>query len=276
METEGLSFEKALAEAQAAGYAEADPGLDVDGFDTAHKAAILASLAYGCAVPFAAVHTEGIRHLAETDIRYALDLGYRIKLLAVIKASRLSAAPRPQGGTAAAADVEVRVHPTLVPVDHMLASVSGVYNAVMVQGDLVGRTLYYGRGAGRDPTASTVIADIVDVARNLVTHSQRRVPPPARSSIHLAIRKMDDIETRHYLRLSLLDRPGVLARIMSALGENGISIASVLQKEVSAEQCVPVVIVTHQSTEKRMNAALAEIDAMDVVGSRTVRLRIED
>jgi len=262
MEQENVTFDTALKAAQKAGYAEADPGLDIDGLDTAHKAVILASLAFGFQMPLEAVHVEGIRGLAAADIRYARDMGYRIKLLAVIKGDDKG--------------VEARVHPALVPVEHVLASVSGVYNAVMVQSDLAGSTLYYGRGAGRDPTASTVIGDIADVARNLASNSSYRVPPLQLVNPGLKPRAMDEIETRYYLRLMLVDQPGVLARITSALGEHDISIASVLQKEGMEGKCVPVVIMTHKAREGQLDAAQAEINKLEAVGAKIVRLRIED
>jgi homoserine dehydrogenase len=262
MEEQHSSFERALGEAQQKGYAEADPSLDIDGVDTAHKAVILASLAYGFVVPMRSVHVEGVRNLSEMDIFNALALGYRIKLLAVVKEF---------GG-----DIEVRVHPALVPLDHVLASVSGVFNAVMVQGDLSGQTLYYGRGAGQDPTAGTVIADVADVVRNLVAGCPRRVPAVPLVRRGRRIRSMDEIQTRYYLRMSLLDRPGVLGQITSALGRHNVSIASVLQKEVRVGEYVPVVIVTHEAIEKDCDAALEEIQGMDLVGAKTVRLRIEE
>lgn len=269
METEDLSFGEALKEAQAAGYAEADPALDIDGHDTAHKAAILASLAYGTCVPMNRVHVEGIRGLSVADIRYAQDLGYRIKLLAVIKR------PASAGARGAVTEIEVRVHPAMVPVGHVLASVGGVFNGVMVRGDLAGDTLYYGRGAGRRPTASTVLADVVDVARNLLSGSPRRVPAMPRSSIKVRVRPMAQVRARYYLRLSLLDEPGVLASIASVLGKHDISIASVLQKEKGGAKYVPAVIVTHEAGEKDLDHALRKIDAMKYVGARTVRFRIE-
>jgi homoserine dehydrogenase len=262
MESDGNPFDEALREAQELGFAEADPGLDIDGFDTAHKAAILASLAYGFPFPLEAVHVEGIRGISDVDMRHAADLGYRIKLLAVIKEDN--------------GEVEVRVHPTLVPVDHMLASVKGVFNAVMVHGDLVGQTLYYGRGAGQDPTASTVIGDIVDVVRNLVTGAVGRVPGLSRGTSEFRLRKPEDIVTRYYLRMDLRDDPGVLAAITRALGDDGISIASVMQKEVTRAGYAEVVIVTHEASERAMASALGKIENMDVVGDQTVRLRIED
>jgi len=262
MEAEGLDFEQALDEAQAKGYAEADPALDIDGYDTAHKAVILASLAYGFSVPMASVAVEGIRGISETDIRYAGDLGYRIKLLAVIK--------RVGSG------VEVRVHPTLVPLETILASVDGVYNAVMVHGDLVGKTLYYGRGAGREPTASTVISDIAEVMKNLEGGFRRPLGALAQTADPAQVMDIGDVITRFYLRLSLLDRPGVLGSIANSLGSHGICIASVLQKKISQGDYVPVVIVTHQAREGELNAALAEIDGMEIVGSPTVKFRIEE
>ena len=261
MESDGLSFDDALAEAQAAGYAEADPGLDIDGYDTAHKAVILASLAHGFNVPMDSIYIEGIRGLSELDIRYALDLGYRIKLLAVIVKGK--------------DDVEVRVHPALVPLDHMLASVSGVFNAVMLRGDLTGETLYYGRGAGKGPTASTVIGDIADLARTFQADCKLGFLPAGGSGPGHVVRDMADVETRYYLRLSLLDKPGVLAQITSILGKEGVSLASVLQKEGRSGDHVPVVVVTHRALERSINAALADIDNLDIVGQKTVRLRIE-
>lgn len=262
MEADNLPFEAALAEAQDKGYAEADPGLDIDGFDTAHKAVILASLAHGFIVPMEAVSVEGIRGLSKMDIRYAADLGYRIKLLAVVK--------RVGEG------VDVRVHPTLVPLTHVLASVSGVFNAVMIRGDLSGDTLYYGRGAGSNPTASTVIGDIVDAIRNLMAKSPGRVPAVSASGHGGRDRVVHEIRTRYYLRLALVDRPGVLAQAAAVLGRHGISIASAIQQEGGDGDTVPVIMLTHEADESACDAALCEIDAMDAVGPGTVRLRIEE
>ena len=262
MDREQMTFEHALKEAQAAGFAEADPGLDIDGHDTAHKAAILAALAYGVQVPMSRVHVEGIRGLSKTDMECARGLGYAIKLLAVIKCV--------DGA------IEVRVHPTLVPAGHMIASVSGVFNVVLVEGDIVGQTAYYGRGAGRLPTASAVISDLADVARRLAAGPGRlpeSAPRPAASAVY---RDLGSIVSRYYLRLSLLDKPGMLGQVMTILGRHGISIASVLQKEMHAGRHVPVIIVTDQAQEKDFEAALRSLDAMDGVGGRTVRMRIED
>jgi homoserine dehydrogenase len=267
MEADRISFDKALREAQQQGYAETDPALDIDGVDTAHKAVILSSLAYGFNVPMTGVSIEGIRGLNAADLRYALDLGYRIKLLAVIKRSTEA-----DGGSA----IEVRVHPTLVPLNHVLASVSGVYNAVMVSCDLAGRTLYYGRGAGREPTASTVLADVADVIRNLVKGSRRRVPPIVNTGAASRVLPMEAIRSRYYLRLGLNDKPGMLGQITSVIGRHGISIASVLQKEAVAGAAVPVVIVTHEAGERDVAAAIAEMDSMPGVGKDIVKMRIEE
>lgn len=263
MSKEGLSFDQALKEAQAAGYAEADPGLDIDGHDTAHKAAILALLAYGRRVPMKTMPVAGIRGLAHEDIAYARDLGYCVKLLAAIR--------RVNG------DIEARVGPALVPADHMLASVSGVFNAVLVKSDVVGETLYYGKGAGRYPTASAVISDLADVGRKLATGSNDRISPFPRGIREGKLRDAGQTESRYYLRMLLPDKPGILGRISMALGENGISIASVRQTELrSVAGRVPVVFVTHRARESQFAAALKEIDSTKMVGGRTIRLRIED
>ena len=262
MEQEGLSFDAVLKDAQKAGYAEAEPSLDIDGIDTAHKAVILASLAYGFPVPMKSAHIEGVRGLAQADIAYTRELGYRIKLLAIVKQVN--------------GEVEVRVHPTLVPHGHMLASVSGVFNAVTVEGDVVGGTMYYGRGAGRNATASAVISDLADVARNVVSGGKWNLPVYSRQDKQGRVRAIGDIEARYYLRLSLVDRPGMLALVAKILGDHQISIASVMQKEARSGEHVPVIIVTHKAIEKNFRDALAKIDAMDVIGAETVRLRIED
>lgn len=261
MEHEHIPFRKALKDAQEQGYAEAEPSLDIDGLDTAHKAVVLASLAYGFPVPMKAVHVEGIRSIDQVDIVNAQHMGYRVKLLALIK--------RVDG------EVEVRVNPTLVPLDHMLASVSGVFNAVQVCGDIVGDTLYYGRGAGRAATSSAVIGDLADVARALMG-GKACARAMVRADAQGSLRSMDEIESRYYLRLMLLDKPGMLARVAQILGANQISIASVMQPEARKGEHVPVVIVTHDAKEKDFRAALQEIDALDVVSAKTVRLRIED
>jgi homoserine dehydrogenase len=261
METEDAAFDDVLREAQASGYAEADPSLDIDGLDTAHKAVILASLAYGFHVPMGAVTVEGIRGLSGTDVRYARELGYRIKLLAMI---------RREGD-----EIEVRVHPTLVALDHMLASVNQVFNAVMVSGDMTGDTLYYGRGAGRDPTASTVIGDIADIARNLAVRQPRHRRGVAQAARPLRIRPLAEVRSHHYLRLMVADKPGSLGIFTSILGRHGVSIRAVTQRAVHpVGGVVPVVVLTHDARESALDAALAEITAAGVVGEKPVKIRM--
>ena len=264
MEDEKLPFDEVLKAAQAAGYAEAEPSLDIDGHDTAHKAAVLASLAYGCNVPLAKVQVSGIRGLSAADIAYAADMGYRIKLLAII-----------QGG---AQGVEVSVQPTLVEHGHQLAAVSGVFNAVWVKGDVVGTTLYYGRGAGRAATASAVVADLADAALNLRAGGRRRDLSAVHAKEPVLFRDPGEIVARHYLRFSMKDQPGTLARVATVLGTHQIGIDSVMQKEAPKNaEFVPVIIVTGPAQERAMAAALAEIAAAGGLTDRPpVRYRIED
>ncbi len=262
MENEGLPFETVLADAQRLGYAEANPALDIDGFDTAHKAAILALLSYGFHVPLEHVPVEGIRGLDGLDVKYALELGYRIKLLASVA--------RVDG------EVEVRVSPTLVPLDHMLASVSGVFNAVMVRGDMTDDTLYYGRGAGREPTASTVIGDIADIARNLRTKQARHSRAVQIAREPPRMRPADEMRNAFYLRLMVKDQAGSLGCFTAILGKYGVSIAAVMQKAGGSAPggFVPVVALTHVAQEADLNAALDEITASGVVSTRPIRLRL--
>lgn len=262
MEQDRISFDKALRDAQKAGYVEAEPALDIDGIDTAHKAVMLASLAYGFHVPMSAVSIQGIRSFSAMDVAYALDLGYRVKMLAVIK-------EYDEG-------VEIRVHPTLIPLNHILASVHGVFNAMLIDGDSVGNILCYGQGAGQAPTASAVLSDVVDAARDLAYHASRRVPGFRLYNHAGHIRDIGDSKVRYYLRLTLVDKPGVFGQIGAVLGRYGISIASLLQKEVHAGKHVPVIVITHQAREQAFRAALEEIDAMKIVGAKTICFRIED
>ncbi len=263
MEREQVTFEHALKEAQAAGYAEADPGLDIDGFDTAHKAAILASLAYGIHVPMNKIFVEGIRGLNRVDIEYARDFGYRVKQLAVIKA--------------AGSEVEVRVHPTLVPHEHMLSSVMGVFNAVVVDGDIVGQTIYYGRGAGRLPTASAVVSDLAEVARNMADGGRKSRYSPVCPADPITLRPMGEVESRYYLRLFMIDKPGILGVVATILGQHGISLASILQKEPQrVGRHVVVVFLTHRAVEKNLVAALRLLEERQILGAKPVSLRIED
>jgi homoserine dehydrogenase len=265
MEQEGLPFAEVLAAAQEAGYAETDPSLDIDGFDTAHKASILASLAYGFRVPMGEVLVEGIRGLSGMDVKFAAELGYRIKLLAIIKRVK--------------SKIEVCVHPTLVPLTHVLASVSHAFNAVMVDGDLSGNTLYYGRGAGRDPTASTVIGDIGDVARNLVSGQPRYSRGVSLANEgKLSIRPPSEVSSKYYLRLMVVDKAGALGIMATILGKHGVSILAATQKAYADEEetpgHVPIVVLTHMAKEAAVDAALHDIRAKRIVNERPVKLRM--
>ena len=260
MSAEGEDFGDVLAEAQALGYAEADPGLDIDGIDSAHKATILASLAHGFWTGYDNAYVEGIRHISQMDIQEARELGYAIKLLAVIKSV--------DGA------VEVRVHPTLIPQRHVLASVNSVFNAVAVRGDVVGDTMFYGRGAGADATSSAVIADLADAALNLRDGSVQRVPAFVSHRLHAKLRTIDEVESRYYLRLTVEDRAGVIAKIAKLLGDADISIASVLQRE-SETNIVPLIMMLHTAKDRAVREAIARIDRLDVVKDKTVVLRVE-
>ena len=265
MRDKGRDFADVLAEAQALGYAEADPTFDVEGIDAAHKLAILASLAFGIPLQFDRVYTEGIGHITRDDVAYAEQLGYRIKHLGVARRTD--------------AGVELRVHPTLIPEKRLIANVDGVMNAVLLKADAVGPTLYYGAGAGAEPTASSVVADLVDVARTLTVDPENRVPhlafqPDALSD--LPILSMDEVETAYYLRLCAADRPGVLAEITRILGDSGISIEAVIQKEPPpGEQQVSVIMLTRRVREQQMNAAIAQIEALDTIEGAVTRIRME-
>ncbi len=264
MKEKGESFDRVLREAQRLGYAEADPTFDVDGVDAAHKITILASMAFGCRVPFDQAYTEGIRDLTPQDIEYAADFGYDIKLLGIAKRD---------GGR-----VEVRVHPTMIPSEHLLAGVRGVYNAVFVEAEFLGPTLYYGQGAGRRATASAVVADVVDIARNLAKGGSGRVPArafPEEAMESATLKPIEDVVCQYYLRFTALDRPGVLSKIAGVLGAYGISIESVVQKGRDAGQAVPLVIMTHEAREADVRHALGEIDSLGVTLGRPSLIRIE-
>ena len=259
----GAPFAEVLKEAQDQGYAEANPSLDIDGIDAAHKLQILASIAYGGSVDFNAIHVEGIRGIDPDDIQYAKELGYRVKLLAIAKETD--------------GEIEVRVHPTLIPEDHLLASVGGVFNAVYIVGDATGSLMFYGRGAGQLPTASAVVSDVVEIAQNILYQRPSRPSHiPAIAEEGLKIRPMAEVRTRYYLRVMAVDKPGVLSKVSGILGSHDISIASVIQKGRHARASVPVVMMTHEAVEGAMRRALAEIDALDVVSGRTVCLRVEE
>ena len=265
MRDKGRDFAEVLAEAQALGYAEADPTFDVEGIDAAHKLTILASIAFGIPLQFDKVYTEGITRITRADVAYADELGYRIKHLGVTRISGRG--------------VELRVHPTLIPHRRLIANVDGVMNAVLVKGDAVGPTLYYGAGAGAEPTASAVVADVVDVVRALTTDPENRVPHLAFQPDELSdlpILAMEEVETAYYLRLRALDKPGVMARVAGILSDAGISIEAIQQKEpAEGETHVPIIMLTHQVQEKRMNTAVAKIEALDTVSGQVIRIRME-
>lgn len=259
-------FADVLAEAQGLGYAEADPTFDVEGVDAAHKLTILASIAFGIPLQFDKVHVEGITQIGSEDIAYAKELGYRIKLLGIAR-------------RVVGKGISLRVHPTLVPQRRLLANVDGVMNAVMVHGDPVGSTVYYGPGAGAGPTASAVVADLIDVTREINTDPKHRVPFLAFQSHALSdepVLGVEEIETRYYLRMDAQDTPGVLADVTRILGDNGISIEAILQKQPPpGADHVPVIILTHEVSERRMNAAMAQIEALPTIQGRLTRIRVE-
>jgi homoserine dehydrogenase len=262
MEAENADFDTVLDEAGKLGYAEADPSLDIDGVDTAHKIAIMASLAYGEWFGMSPVSVEGIRGIDLLDLKFALELGYRVKLLGIADNN---------GG-----DVQMRVHPSLVPLDNMLADVSGVFNGVLVKGDYVGDLFFHGRGAGRDATASAVVADIVDVALNLKLGSHRRVPAFRIGRQFAEIAPLERTRCRYYTRMQVMDKPGVVAAVSTVLGNHGISISSILQKEGQSADNVSLIIVTHAALEANMSKAILEIETLDCVKGSTKLFRIED
>ena len=266
MRDKGLAFDVVLAEAQRLGYAEADPSFDIDGIDAAHKLTILSAIAFGIPMQFDKAYTEGIGKLTAADIKYAEGLGYRIKLLGIARR--------------AAAGIELRVHPTLVPARRILANVEGVMNAVLVKGDAVGHTLFYGRGAGAEATASAVVADLVDVTRMATADPEHRVPHLAFQPDRLSdtpILPMEDVETAYYLRLRALDRPGVLADVTRICADRAISIDAIFQKEAGeGEEQVDVVILTHVARERDVNAAIRAIEALPTIPVPVVRIRLEE
>jgi homoserine dehydrogenase len=264
MRARGLPFATVLAEAQKLGYAEADPTFDIEGVDAAHKLTLLASLAFGIPVQFNRAHIEGISKLASEDIKLAERLGYRIKLLGITK--------RRANG------IELRVHPALVPSASLLANVEGAMNAVLVRGDAVGQTLYYGKGAGEEPTASAVVADLVDVTRLHTADPEHRVPHLAFQPDAMAdtpILSIEDVETSYYLRMTVADQPGVLADIARVFADAGISIGSMIQQPSDADGSADLIFLTHQALERNINAAISRIEALAFVRSSVTRLRVE-
>ncbi len=266
MRSKGTSFDVALKDAQAKGYAEADPTFDIEGVDAAHKLSLLSAIAFGVPVQFDKTYTEGITRLTDKDIKYAEQLGYRIKLLGITKFAKNG--------------IELRVHPTLIPEKRLIANVEGVMNAILVKGDAVGATMYYGRGAGAEATASAVVADLVDVTRMLTSDPEQRVPHLAFQPDQLhdtPILPMGKVETAYYLRLSAYDKPGVMADVTRILADNAISIDAMLQKEAEeGEDVVDVIILTHRCLEENANIAIAKIEALATIANKVVRIRLEE
>lgn len=265
MTEEGRPFAEVLAEAQKAGLAEADPSFDVDGIDTAHKLAILVWLATGGRVSLKDIYVEGIRDISPEDIAFAKEFGYTVKLLAIAKES--------------GSGIEARVHPTMIPSHYLLATVDGANNAIYVKGDFVGASMSYGKGAGMLPTASAVVSDVIEISRNLLRGSSGRIPPSGFSLVDpkmiTGIAPFEEVQCEYYLKILVMDRPGVLSRIAGVLGRQSISIASVLQKG-RGENAVPIYIVTHRAKESNMRSALAEVDKLPDVLDRTRLIRIEN
>ncbi|MBC8198526.1 MAG: homoserine dehydrogenase [Desulfobacteraceae bacterium] len=262
---DGLTFEAALSEAQAKGFAEADPSLDVEGTDTAHKLAILMSIGYGMEINFNDIYIEGISKITPMDIDFANQFGYRIKLLAISKNR--------------GKEVEARVHPAMIPFDNQLSNVNGPLNAITISGDAIGDMMLYGLGAGMMPTASVVVGDIADLARNLLSGTKGRIPLLSYQMENIRkipIMPVDDIFTNYYFRFSAVDRPGVLSKISGVLGDRGISIKSVHQKGRKSIGSVPIVILTHLAKEHDVKMALSEIEALDIVSDKPVLIRVEE
>jgi homoserine dehydrogenase len=265
MRDKGRDFADVLAEAQALGYAEADPTFDIEGIDAAHKLTILASIAFGIPLQFDKVYTEGISNITREDVEYAEEFGYRIKHLGYTRRT--------------AKGIEMRVHPTLIPERRLIANVDGVMNAVLVMADAVGPTLYYGAGAGSEPTASAVVADIIDVARTLTADPENRVPHLAfqpDSISDIPILTMADVETAYYLRMQVTDKPGVMADVTRIIGDAGISIEAILQKEPAPDvDKASIILLTHVVRESQMNASIEKIEALDSIHGRVTRIRLE-
>ncbi len=270
MRDKGLSFDAVLKDAQRLGYAEADPTFDVEGVDAAHKLTIMSAIAFGIPMQFASAYVEGISGLQAADIRYAEQLGYRIKLLGITRRTRVNGSD----------GIELRVHPTLIPARRLLANVEGAMNAVLVKADAVGATLYYGKGAGAEPTASAVIADLVDVTRVLTADPGHRVPHLAfqpDALVDVPILPMAEVVTAYYLRLRVADQPGVLADITRILADQQISIDAMIQREPGeGEEQTDIILLTHQCRERQVDAAIALIEALPVVDGRVTRLRLEE
>ena len=265
MTDEGGKFSDILQEAKKQGYAESDPTLDVEGLDTTHKLSILRSIAYGTVNSFEDIYTEGISHIEPIDIEFARELGYRIKLLAIAREVD--------------SQIEARVHPTLIPHDHLLSKVDGTYNAIFIDGNAAGPSMFYGKGAGMMPAASAVVSDIIDISRNIISGISQRIPLFSYQKNHLkkiAIKNIQEIVTRYYLRFTVFDRPGVLSKISGILGKHKISIHSVIQKGRRSKGTVSIFLLTHQAREASIRKALQEIDRLPVAQEKTMLIRIED
>lgn len=265
MTQDGADFAEVLKKAQELGYAEADPTFDIEGIDTAHKLSLLLSLCFGTRVEFKDIHTEGISQISGLDINFARDFGYKIKLLAI--------------GKRDGERIEARVHPTMIPVNYPLADVDGAFNAIRLTGDFVGPVMLYGRGAGMDPTASAVVGDVMEISRNILAGIGRRTAPLGYLDERvrdLPIKPIGEIVSKYYIRFSVVDKPGVIARIAGELGKNGISIESMIQTARSVQESVPIVIMTHEAREMDVRKALAEIDSYDIVREKSNLIRIED
>ena len=273
MKEEGADFETVLKEAQKQGYAEAEPSLDVDGLDAMHKTGILASLAHGFWISPKSIYVEGIRSLSPLDIRFAGQLGYTIKLLGIVKRSTRPVERRSKGSAPVA--VEVSVRPTLIPHSHVLASVNHVFNAIYVRGDIVGDTLYYGRGAGPDATASAVLSDLADAALDLKCGSKSRIPPFVPHEREGAVRPVGQVISPYYMRLSVIDKAGTLAQIAAILGRSKIGISSVIQPEGHVGESVPLILMIHQASEADLKRAIGQIARLAVVKAPPVMLRVE-
>jgi homoserine dehydrogenase len=270
MRDKGLDFATVLKQAQELGYAEADPTFDIEGVDAAHKATIMSAIAFGIPVQFDKAHVEGITKLNAVDIKYAEQLGYRIKLLGIAKRAKVNGKE----------GVELRVHPTLIPSKRLIANVEGAMNAVLVQGDAVGATLYYGKGAGSEPTASAVIADLVDITRLATADPEHRVPHLAfqpNAMTNIEILPMSEVTTSYYLRMNVSDQPGVLADLTRILADAGISIDAMLQKEpAEGETRTDIIFLTHQTQEKNVTAAIAKMEGLSTVCGSVTKIRLEN
>ena len=273
MKLEGTDFDTVLDDAQRLGYAEAEPSLDIDGDDAMHKVGILASLAHGFWVKPKHIHLEGIRSITSQDIQFANQLGYTIKLLGIVK--KLETPPTGHRARKGFVPIQVSVYPALIPNSHVLASVNHVYNAILVRGDVVGDTLYYGHGAGQDATASAVLSDLADAALDFKTGCKNRVPPFVPHEGNGAVLNIDDVVSRYYVRLSVVDRPGTLAKIATILGQSKIGISSVIQPEGHEGESVPLILMIHDAPHSAMHQALRKISRLSVVKAPPKMIRVE-